>query len=128
MLGKVWNWAGDFRLTDKNIGVDWAQIPIRLRQLLNDANYWINNETYSRDGIAVRFHHRLVFIHLFPNGNGRHARVMTHVLLEKVLKQDPFSWGLGDLFEKGEVRETYIQALRSADNQDYNLLSKLVRM
>ena len=100
---------------------------MRFRELLNDVQYWIDHETYSPDEIATRFHHRLVFIHLFPNGNGRHARVMTDVLLEKVLKQEPFSWGSGNLFEEGDVRATYIQALRSADRHDYQLLIDFVR-
>lgn len=127
MFGKVWAWAGDYRQTDKNIGVDWAQIPIHFRQLLDDVRYWIDHETYSPDEIATRFHHRLVLIHLFPNGNGRHARVMTDVLLEKALDQEPFSWGSGNLIEEGDVRATYIQALRSADAHDYEPLLNLVR-
>ena len=127
MFGKVWAWAGKYRRTDKNIGVDWTQISVRFRELLNDAQYWIYHQTYSPDDIATRFHHRLVFIHLFPNGNGRHARVMTDVLLEKVLKQEPFSWGSGNLFEEGDVRATYIQALRSADGYDYQPLIDFVR-
>ena len=127
MFGKVWAWAGDYRRTEKNIGVDWAQIPIQFRQLLNDVRYWIDQETYSPDEIAARFHHRLVLIHLFPNGNGRHARVMTDILLEKVLDQEPFSWGSGSLIEEGDVRTTYIQALRSADAHDYEPLLYLVR-
>lgn len=112
MLGKVWAWAGEYRQTDKNIGVNWAQIPIYFRQLLDDVRYWIDNETYSPDEIATRFHHRLVQIHLFPNGNGRHARVMTDVLLEKMLDQEPFSWGSGNLIKDGDVRVTYIRVLR----------------
>lgn len=127
MFGKVWRWAGDYRRSDKNIGVDWTQIPIYLRQLLNDTQYWIDNETYPPDEIAARFHHRLVYIHLFPNGNGRHARVMTDVLLEKALDQDPFSWGSGNLIEESDVRATYIQALRSADAHDYRPLLAFVR-
>ncbi len=127
MLGKVWAWAGEYRRTDKNIGVDWTQISVRFRELLNDVRYWIDNETYSPDEIATRFHHRLVQIHLFPNGNGRHARVMTDVLLEKVLKRESFSWGSGNLIEEGDVRATYIQALRSADGHDYQPLIDFVR-
>lgn len=127
MFGKVWAWAGDYRQTDKNIGVDWAQIPIHFRQLLDDVRYWIDHETYSSDEIATRFHHRLVQIHLFPNGNGRHARVMTDVLLEKALHQEPFSWGSGNLIEEGDVRATYIQALRSADAHEYESLIRFVK-
>ncbi|MEX2586198.1 MAG: mobile mystery protein B [Balneolaceae bacterium] len=127
MFGKVWDWGGYYRKTNKNIGVDWAQIPIHFRQLLDDVRYWIENATYPPDEIATRFHHRLVQIHLFPNGNGRHARVMTDVLLEKVLDHEPFSWGSGNLIEEGDVRATYIQALRSADAHDYQPLLNFVR-
>jgi Fic-DOC domain mobile mystery protein B len=127
MFGKVWSWAGTYRRTDKNIGVDWSQISVLFRQLLDDIHFWIDNETYSADEIATRFHHSLVFIHLFPNGNGRHARVMTDVLLEKILSQEPFTWGSGNLIEEGDVRANYIQALRSADGQDYEPLLKFVR-
>ncbi len=127
MLGKVWAWAGDYRRSGKNIGVDWAQIPMHFRQLLDDVRYWIDHETYPPDEISTRFHHRLVQIHLFPNGNGRHARVITDVLLEKVLDQEPFTWGSGSLIEEGDVREAYIKALRSADGHDYRPLLKFVR-
>ncbi|PWN05253.1 mobile mystery protein B [Rhodohalobacter mucosus] len=127
MFGKVWVWAGEYRRTDKNIGVDWAQIPVHFRQLLGDVRYWIDYETYSPDEIAARFHHRMVQIHLFPNGNGRHARVMTDVLLQKVLDQEPFTWGSGNLIEKGDVRAAYIKALRSADVHNYQPLLDFVR-
>lgn len=127
MFGKVWAWAGTYRRSDKNIGIDWSQISERFKVLLDDIRFWIDNETYPPDEIAIRFHHRLVQIHLFPNGNGRHARVMTDVLHEKVLDQEPFTWGSGNLIEEGDVRETYIQALRSADRHDYKLLLQFVR-
>lgn len=118
MFGKVWRWAGEYRRSGKNIGVEWTQIPIYLRQLLDDMRFWMENNTYPPDEIAVRFHHRLVFIHLFPNGNGRHARIMTDILLEKVLSQTLFSWGSGNLIDEEKVRSTYIEALRSADMHD----------
>ena len=89
--------------------------------------YWIDLESYPPDEIATRFHHRLVQIHLFPNGNGRHARVMTDVLLEKVLNLEPFTWGSGNLMKAGEVRSTYIQSLRRADEYDYQPLLEFVR-
>lgn len=127
MFGKVWAWAGEYRRTNKNIGVDWVQISVQFRELLYDVRYWIDNKTYLLDEIATRFHHRLVQIHLFPNGNGRHARVITDVLLEKVLKRRPFSWGSGNLIKEGDVRATYIQALRSADGSDYQELLDFVR-
>src|SRR5690625_2018265 len=94
MFGKVWEWAGEFRKTDKNIGVDWHRIPIELRQMLQDVTYWIEHKTYPADEICARFHHRIVYIHLFPNGNGRHARVITDHLLEKKFDKEPFTWGV----------------------------------
>ncbi len=86
LFGDVWAWAGTFRKTEKNIGVDPLQIGVQLRMLLDDARFWIDNGTYEPLEAAVRFHHRLVYIHLFANGNGRHARIMADAMLTKVLK------------------------------------------
>jgi len=127
MLNKVWAWAGSFRKTDKNIGVDKYRIGVELNILLDDIKYWIENNTYESDEIAARFHHRLVKIHCFPNGNGRHSRLMTDTLLSDLLDKEPFTWGGGDLSIEGDVRERYINALRSADNNDYAPLIKFVR-
>jgi Fic-DOC domain mobile mystery protein B len=127
MLDKVWEWAGSFRKTDKNIGVDKHRIGIELKNLLDDTQYWIDNKTYESDEIAIHFHHRLVQIHCFPNGNGRHSRLMTDTILTDILDKTPFTWGNGNLSAEGDVRDTYINALRSADNHDYEPLRKFVR-
>lgn len=127
MLNKVWSWAGSFRKSNKNIGVDKFEIGIELKILLDDTKYWIDNTTYRSDEIAVRFHHRLVVIHCFPNGNGRHSRLMTDLLLTDVLEKEPFTWGNGNLSVEGDVRDTYIKALHSADKNDYNPLLEFVR-
>lgn len=127
MFEKVWKWAGSFRRSDKNIGVDWKSIPVHLRQLLDDVKFWIENKAFDTDEIAARFHHRLVWIHLFPNGNGRHARLMTDVLLSETFDAEPFSWGSGNLSDTGDLRKAYIEALKLADKQDYSLLVKFVR-
>lgn len=118
LFGDVWNWAGSYRQTDKNIGVDHRQIAIEVRNLLDDTRYWVEHSTYSREEFAARFHHRLVKTHLFPNGNGRHARVMTDVILERVLNVEPINWGSG-LDKKGVHRKNYIDALRAADKENY---------
>jgi len=127
MFGKVWSWAGTFRKSDKNIGGHWYQIAPRLNNLCEDTRLWIENRTESEDDIAVRFHHRLVQIHPFPNGNGRHARLMTDLLLENILARPKFSWGGGKLTEPGEARNKYIAALKAADNHDYQPLLSFVR-
>jgi len=101
MFGKAWKWAGNFRNTDKNIGAPKEKVGIDLRELCDDVKYWIEHESFEADEIAARFHHRLVSVHPFPNGNGRHARLMTDLLLEKVLGSERFSWGGRDLIDTG---------------------------
>lgn len=126
LFGAVWAWAGSFRRTDKNIGVDHFYIGIELRNLLDDARYWVEHDTYDREEFAARFHHRLVKIHLFPNGNGRHARIVTDVILAKVLGVPPIEWGGTALDKSGSYRQVYIQALRLADKNDYGPLIAFV--
>lgn len=122
LLGEVWSWAGSFRLTEKNIGVAPEQISVSLRNLLDDVTYWIEHKTYIEQEIALRFHHRLVQIHLFSNGNGRHARIATDALLVNLLAKQPINWGNTRLQDSGEHRQEYIEALREADRGDYQLL------
>ncbi len=126
MFGETWSWAGAFRKSDKNIGVDWQHIGVRLRDLLNDVRYQIEHATYPPDEIATRFHHRLVVIHPFPNGNGRHARMMADLLVQK-LGQPRFTWGSKSITETTETRDRYITALRAADNGDFQPLLAFVR-
>jgi len=127
LLGQVWRWAGAFRQTEKNIGVDPLQIAIQLRQLLDDANYWIENETYPPIELAARFHHRLVLIHLFPNGNGRHSRIMADAILTKLLGENVIDWAGGYRLEAmNERRDQYISALRAADGHDFSQLLEFV--
>lgn len=126
MFGKVWSWAGSFRKTDKNIGVDWRQIPVSLRSLLDDVKYWIENKTYTPQEIVVRFHHRLVWIHMFPNGNGRHARLMADVLVKTVLNNKPIIWCGKNIDIYNENRNQYIDALRKADNGDFSKLMDFI--
>jgi len=117
MFGETWKWVGQFRKSDKNIGIDWHKISVELKKLLDDAHYQIEHASYSSDEIAVRFHHRLVFIHPFPNGNGRHARLMADLLAEK-LGQLRFTWGSHNLIDASDTRQCYIKALQAADQRD----------
>lgn len=126
MFDDTWKWAGTFRKSDKNIGCDWTQIAVNLRQLLDNVAYWLEHNVFPPEEIVVRFHHRLVWLHAFPNGNGRHARLMTDCLLRQC-GLAPFSWGRGNLVIVNEVRQRYIQALRAADANDYALLLAFVR-
>lgn len=123
LFGDVWEWAGTNRLTEKNIGIDPRQIPEQLHNLLDDVQYWVDNETYPPLEIALRFHHRLVYIHPFVNGNGRFSRIIADALLTKVFGLPRIAWASGyDLQANNERREQYIAALQAADTGDYSLL------
>jgi Fic-DOC domain mobile mystery protein B len=126
MFGRVWRWAGKFRKTERNIGVEPWRIGVELAQLLNDICFWIEQKTYSVDEIAARFHHRLVWIHPFANGNGRHARMATDLLLVS-LGAERFSWGSENLVDASKTRRDYVTALRAADTHDLTSLLAFIR-
>ncbi len=126
MLDDVWRWAGSFRKTERNLGLPFYEIPIALRHLLEDTKTWIEYGTYGNDEIAVRFHHRLVQIHPFSNGNGRHSRLMADLLVMR-LGGDRFTWGSAGLQQAGDVRRSYINALKTADAYDYAALLAFAR-
>lgn len=126
MFKDVWKWAGDFRRTARNIGIDAYRIPVELRQLVDDVRFWVANRTYDPDEIAIRFHHRLVEIHPFPNGNGRHGRLAAD-LLAKQLGRPRFTWGSANLVEPDQTRQEYVAALREADNHDITRLLAFAR-
>ena len=128
MFNQVWVWAGEFRKTNKNIGVDKWQIPIEVRVLLDDVNFWISNKSYSPDEIAIRFKHRLVSIHCFSNGNGRHSRLMADIIIDKVFKLPIFTWGTSNLVKHGNIRAIYIAGLKDADNGNILPLLKFARL
>jgi Fic-DOC domain mobile mystery protein B len=115
MFNQTWRWAGRFRTSNQNLGIPFGQICEQLAQLLGDAGFWVENKTFDIQEIAVRFHHRIVWIHPFPNGNGRHARLIADVIAMK-WGCEPFSWGPSDLIAAGAARDEYIKALKTADN------------
>jgi Fic-DOC domain mobile mystery protein B len=127
MFSEVWAWAGTFRRTNKNIGVDKYIIEQELLKLTDDCRYWISNEVYMEDEIAVRFKYRLVSIHPFPNGNGRHSRICGDILVSHVLGQPVFSWGGKRIEKSGETRSLYLQALKRADQNDFRSLLEFAR-
>lgn len=126
MFGRVWRWAGDYRTTDKNIGVPRATIQPRLYEVFDNIGYWAKNETFAPDEIAARFHHGLVFIHPFPNGNGRWSRLMADLLLAR-LGQPRFTLGNSALRTPDEARTAYIVALQAADQHDFGPLIAFLR-
>lgn len=127
MYGNVWAWAGDFRKTNKNIGIDKLQIPLALEVLCNDALFWVENQTYSPEEIAIRFKHRIVSIHCFPNGNDRHSRLMSDIIIEKLFGQKPFTWGVASLSQAIDSRTVYLNAVKQADLGEYQPLLDFAR-
>lgn len=127
MFSSIWNWAGEFRKTNRNIGVDKFMIGIELKNLLDDCRYWIEKKVFSDDETAVRLSHRMVLIHPFANGNGRHSRLMADVLVSKGFHKPYFTWGSVSLTKEGEARTKYLEALRKADQNDYKHLIGFAR-
>lgn len=128
MYGEVWAWAGEFRKTNKNIGVDRCQVPTELRKLLGDCKFWIEKGIYPPDEIAVRFKHRIVQIHCFSNGNGRHSRMMGDLIIEKIFNKPIFSWGANSYLTKmGGARAEYLKAVKTADARDFAGLLEFAR-
>jgi Fic-DOC domain mobile mystery protein B len=126
MFSETWKWAGKFRNTEKSIGIDPAHISPRTQELLEDVKVQLQHKSYPLDELAARFHHRLVSIHPFANGNGRHARLMADLLLEEH-GAPRFSWGQNSSANAETVRQQYIAALRAADGKSYQLLFNFVR-
>ena len=127
MYGNVWAWAGEIRNSNKNIGVDKWQIPTALRSLLDDVKYWYANNTYQPDEITIRLKHRLVSIHCFPNGNGRHSRLVADIVIEKIFKLPVYSWGAGNLVKQGDPRAAYLKAIKLADGGNIQPLIDFAR-
>lgn len=127
LFGAVWTWAGSYRRSEKNIGIDPAQVATQLRMLLGDARHWAGASVFPPLEAAARFHHRMVQIHPFANGNGRHARIATDIMLEETYSHPPIAWAGGfDLQADNKRRIAYITALRSADRGDFQLLLAFV--
>lgn len=127
MFDEVWDWAGKYRNTNKNIGVDKYQIEFELKKLLDDCAFWVQNHTFSEDEIALRFKHRLVKIHPFPNGNGRHSRLCADILISKGLQKEIFTWGSKNLSDPGESRTEYLNAIYEADNGNIKPMLEFAR-
>lgn len=127
MFNDVWSWAGEFRRTNKNIGVDKHLIGVSLKQLIDDSKYWLDHKTYNDDEMAIQFKHRIVKIHCFANGNGRHSRLMADIIVNQIFGKPIFSWSSTNLNKKGEARLKYLNAIRAADEGNIEPLIKFAR-
>lgn len=127
MFGDTWVWAGKFRNSNKNMGVDRFMIAVELKYLLDDVKFWIDHNTYQPDEIAIRFKHRIVSIHCFSNGNGRHSRLIADVIIEHLFDQPVYSWGSTNLIKASEARKQYLTAVKQADKGDVYPLIQFAR-
>ena len=127
MFDDTWEWAGKQRRVQTNIGVDPSQISTELANLIGDVTYWLQNASFPLTELAVRFHHKLVWIHPFPNGNGRHARLAADLLVFFNGGKE-LSWGGTSLSASSDVRREYISALRKADECDFTDLIKFASL
>lgn len=127
MFGAIWKWAGEFRPIQTNIGVEPHRIRTDLRQLYDEVRGWLEYNAYPPDEIAIRLHYRVVTIHPFRNGNGRHARMLAHIAMIRHFKIDPLPWRGSPLRSDDENRKAYICALVAADNRDFGPLLEFAR-
>ena len=125
MFDRTWGWAGAYRQSDKNIGVDWRTIAVEVRNLVDDGSWWLRERVYDIDEAALRLHHRLVYIHPFPDGNGRHARLWCDLLLRQH-DRSPIAWQSERLGTVSEARRAYIGSLQAADAGDLQPLLDLL--
>lgn len=125
MFGQVWKWAGRYRRSARNLGIEAWEIASEMSRFLDNIRYAQAQQIYPLKELAVRFHHKLVWIHPFPNGNGRHARLATDLLLRS-MGEERFTWGRESLTQRNDIRRDYIKALQAADNHDYSLLLDFV--
>lgn len=126
MFSEVWEWAGNYRRRETNLGVEPNQISVGVRTLVDDARAWVEHDTFGPDEIAVRFHHRLVVIHPFPNGDGRHGRIAADYLVAR-LDREPFSWGASLAITTDRLRSAYRRALQLADDGQVDELLEFAR-
>jgi Fic-DOC domain mobile mystery protein B len=126
MFGDVWSWAGQYRHTPRNIGIEAYRIPTEIAAVISDVRYWVEHETFPPDEIAIRFSHRVVAIHPFPNGNGRFSRLIADILVMQ-LGQPRFTWGSASLTDEGKMRDDYVASLKRADNHDIEPLLAFAR-
>ncbi|MFI5035413.1 MAG: mobile mystery protein B [Acidimicrobiales bacterium] len=114
MFEDVWAWAGTYRRRETNLGIDPLEIAVSVKNLLEDTRVWVDESVFEADELAIQFHHRLVLIHPFPNGNGRHGRIAADFLIAAI-GSAKFSWGSGLGLDTQALREAYLRALRLAD-------------
>jgi len=126
MLGQVWDWAGRYRTRETNIGIDPSDIAGAVRTLVDDTTAWVDMAVYDPDELCARFHHRIVQIHPFPNGNGRHGRIAADYLLVS-LGEATFTWGQRLNVGTDDLRRTYRLALKRADGGDISALLTFCR-
>lgn len=120
LFGDIWQWAGTFRLRELNIGVEPKNIPIDLHNFLEDAKCWLEFKHFSDLELSARIQHKLVQIHPFVNGNGRHARIFTDIVRVFLLNKKPLRWAKAKLEDMTTERAAYIAGLRKADGGDFS--------
>lgn len=126
MFGHIWHWAGEFRLSQDRRGADFFLIPGELGRLTLECANWAGERAYPPDTIAVQWFFGLVRIRPFLDGNARHARLATDLLLAR-LGRPPFTWGMVAGLTRGDAGEAYDSALMEAKDGNMGPLLKFAR-
>lgn len=126
-FSELYDWAGKWRTIDVQVGKlnppTFTKVPNLMYQYADEVDFKLGSTT-EKEALAEIFaylHHRFVWIHPFNNGNGRTARLLLD--FAALLKgYEPIQL----YYRDGKARSVYIEALRAADNGNYEPLSKLI--
>jgi Fic-DOC domain mobile mystery protein B len=122
MYDDVWEWAGDLRSVTgarPNIGVPPEMVPIELGRVAMEFNWeWQNSDQTNLLPFIAKYHHALVWVHPFNNGNGRWSRLACDVVMKRLAKKPLITWATDTLNVDSGERSQYINALKMADDFD----------
>lgn len=126
-FSELYDWAGKWRKTEVYVGQLIPPKPNKvlhsMYQFLDNLNFKISiskNRTEHIDSL-VYAHYEFIKIHPFNNGNGRTGRILMNLVALK------FGYKPLELYHReGQSRKLYINAMKDADNGNFNTLSQLI--
>ena len=113
-------------LLKSGIGLPRQDIQPQLKKLQDDLAFWLSeNSDMLRLEILARFHHRVVYIHPFVNGNGRWGRLVADALAIRQFELGTLNWATDSENFRGPEspgREEYVATMKAGDKGDFRPL------
>ncbi len=127
MYDQVWSWAGALRSQTgqtthpgsrpEAVDLDLGRVAMEFHcewEALNDNSHLLP--------FISRYHHALVLVHPFNNGNGRWSRLAADAVIQRLAGRPPLTWATDTLVVDSDERKEYIAALQAADTGDFQPL------